>query len=188
MRIWSSTLLWEKRTSNLQADDGGATLGLERGDLGGGEFAVGSVVARRKLGGELRFAHRVEFFGGLEGAIGGAVGEQDRGVLAVDLRPLRLTIGAVGAADVGAFVPGEAEPVERVEDLLLGGGDEAGAVGVFDAEDELAATLAGVDEVEQADVGGADVGVAGGRGSDADSDWIAHGGTGGWGGVPPVCR
>ena len=60
--------------------------------------------------------------------------------------------------------------MEGVEDHLLGGGDEAGAVGVLDAEDELAAALAGVEEVEQADVGGADVGVAGGRGGDANAD------------------
>ena len=66
--------------------------------------------------------------------------------------------------------------MERVEDLLLRGGDEAGAVGVFDAEDELAGPLAGVEEVQQANVGGADVGVSGGRGGDADA-----GGFGGFG-------
>ena len=55
-------------------------------------------------------------------------------------------------------------------------GDEAGAVGVLDAQDELAAALGGEEVVEQADVGGADVGVAGGRGGDADA-----GGAGGLG-------
>ena len=91
-------------------------------------------------------------------------------MLAVDFGALGLAIGAVRAADVGAFVPGEAEPAEGVEDLLFGGGDEAGAVGVLDAEDEFAAALASVDVVDQADVGGADVGVAGWAGSDADAD------------------
>ncbi len=91
-------------------------------------------------------------------------------MLAVDFGALGLAVGAVGAADVGAFVPGEAEPAEGVEDLLLGGGDEAGAVGVFDAEDEFAVALAGVEVVDEADVGGAYVGVAGGGGSDADAD------------------
>ena len=89
---------------------------------------------------------------------------------AVDFGALGLAVGAEGASDVGAFVPGEADPLEGVEDHLLGGGDEAGAVGVLDAEDELAAALAGEEVVEQADVGGADVGVAGGRGGDADAD------------------
>ena len=96
-------------------------------------------------------------------------------MLAVDLGALGLAVGAVGASDVGAFVPGEADPLEGVEDHLLGGGDEAGAVGVFDAEDELAAALAGEEVVEEADVGGADVGVAGGRGGDADADGAGSG-------------
>ena len=100
-------------------------------------------------------------------------------MLAVDFGALGLAVGAVGAADVGAFVPGEADPLEGVEDHLLGGGDEAGAVGVLDAQDELAAALAGEEVVEQADVGGADVGVAGGRGGDADADGAGVGCGGG---------
>jgi hypothetical protein len=91
-------------------------------------------------------------------------------VLAVDFGALGLAVGAIGAADVGAFVPSDAEPTERVEDLLLRGGDEAGTVGVFDAEDEFSATLMSVDVVDEADVGCAYVGVASRRGSDADSD------------------
>jgi len=91
-------------------------------------------------------------------------------VFAVDRGALGLAVGAVGAADVGAFGPGEADPLEGVEDHLLGAGLEAGAVGVFDAQDELAAALGGVEVVQQADVGGADVGIAGGRGGDADAD------------------
>ena len=134
------------------------------------KVAAGARVAWRKLRGHLLLAHGFELFGGAEAAVGGAVGEQHVAVLAVDFGALGLAVGAVGAADVGAFVPGEAEPAEGVEDLLLGGGDEAGAVGVFDAQDELAAALAGVDVVDQADVGGADVRVAGGTGSDADAD------------------
>ncbi len=91
-------------------------------------------------------------------------------MLAVDFGALGLAVGAVGASDVGAFVPVEAEPAEGVEDFLFGGGDEAGAVGVFDAEDEFAVALAGVEEVDEADVGGAYVGVACGGGGDADAD------------------
>ena len=91
-------------------------------------------------------------------------------MVAVDFGAFGLAVRAEGAADVGAFVPLQAEPAESVEDHLLGGGDEAGAVGVLDAQDELAAALAGVEEVEQANVGRADVRVAGGRGCDADAD------------------
>jgi hypothetical protein len=143
------------------------------GDLLFGEMACGAVVAGRLLGGDLGPAHGLELGFGLEGAIGGAVGEEFLDVFAVDFGALGLAIGAEGATDIGAFVPMEADPLEGVEDHLLAGGDEAGAVGVLDAENELAAALLGEDVIEQADVGGADVGVAGGRGSDADA-----GGTG----------
>ena len=129
-----------------------------------------AIVARWKLGGDLALTKSLQLLGGFEGAICGSVGEKDFYVLAVDLSALGLAIRAKRAADVGTLVPGEAEPAEGVEYLLLGGSDEAGAVGVFNAEDKLAATLAGVDVVDQADVGCADVWVAGGAGGDADAD------------------
>ncbi len=97
-------------------------------------------------------------------------GKQHVTVLAVDLSALRLAIGAEGAADIGALVPGKAEPAQRVEYLLLRRGDEARAVRVFNAQNKFAAALAGVDVINQADVGGPDMWVAGGAGSDADAD------------------
>ena len=155
---------------DLHADDEGSS-GVELGlDLLGGEVAAGAGIARGELGGHLLLAGGFELVGGAEAAVGGAVGEQQLGVLAVDLGALGLAVGAVGAADVGTFVPGEAGPAQGVEDHLLGGGDEAGTVGVLDAEDKLAAALPRVEEVDEADVGGADVGVAGGRRGDADAD------------------
>src|SRR5271155_4438525 len=90
-------------------------------------------------------------------------------MLAIDVGALGLAIGAIWPAYIGALIPSESEPVERVEDHLLGGCDEAGAVGVLDAEDEFAVALFGVEIVDEADIGGADVGVACGRGSDADT-------------------
>ena len=155
---------------DCEADGEGLSGGLIGSDLFRAQAAAGSGVAWREFGGELLPASLLELFGSAEAAVGGAVFEEDLGVLAVDFGALGLAVGSEGAADVGAFVPGEAGPAERVEDHLLGGGDEAGAVGVLDAEDELAVTLAGVDVVEQADVGGADVGVACGGGSDADAN------------------
>ena len=96
-------------------------------------------------------------------------------MFAIDFGAFGLAVGAVWAADVGAFVPGEADPAEGFEDLLLGGGDEAGAVGVFNAEDEFTAALFAEEVVEEADVGGAYVRVAGGRRGDADADFFRHG-------------
>ncbi len=101
---------------DLHADDVGAAFGEVGVDLCLGEVAMGAVVAWRELGGDLALAQVFELFGCFEGAVGGAVGEEDFDVLAVDFGAFGLAIGAVGAADVGAFVPVEAEPVEGVED------------------------------------------------------------------------
>ncbi len=139
------------------------------GDFVFGEVAGAAGVLGWELGGDLGFAFGFEIFGGFEGAVGPAVSKKDLGVLTVDFGAFGLAVRAEGAADVGAFVPGETDPAEGVEDHLLGGGDKAGAVGVFDAEDELAGALFGEDEVEQANVGSADVRVAGGGRSDADA-------------------
>ncbi len=136
----------------------------------GAEVAGAAGVFRGLLGGHLRLALGFELFRSFEGAVGVAAGEQLVGVLAIDFGAFGLAIGAARAADVGAFIPTEAEPAQGIEDHLLAGVDEAGAVGVLDAQDELAAALGGEDVVEQADVGGADVRVAGGGRSDADAD------------------
>src|SRR5699024_7692224 len=71
----------------------------------------------------------------------------------VDLAALRLATAAVGSADLHALVPADAEPAHGVEQLVVGLLAGAGGVGVLDAEDELAAMVAGVGPVEQ---GGAD--------------------------------
>lgn len=89
-------------------------------------------------------------------------------MFAVERGPLGLAVGAGGAADVGAFVPWQAEPLQRLVDLGLGAGDEAAPIGVFDAQDELASGLAGEQEVVQGGARPADVQSAGGRGSESN--------------------
>src|ERR1700679_3890707 len=93
----------------------------------------------------------------------------------INFRTLRLAIRPQRTSDIRAFIPREAEPAERIEYLLFGSGDEAGTVGVLDAQHKLTASLPGVKIVNQADVGSPDVGVAGRARSDAD----AYGGVGG---------
>jgi hypothetical protein len=73
----------------------------------------------------------------------------------------------VRAAYVGAFVPLQAQPVQAVDQLLLGLGVVASAVGVFDAQDELPAGLAGQQVVVQGGAAAAQVGAAGGGGGKA---------------------
>ena len=82
--------------------------------------------------------------------------------LGVDLTALRLAVGSVVSADLDAFVPVKAQPFEGLDDLaeaLLG---VTCRVGVFDAEDELAAGVLGVGPVEQGRADHADVRGAGG--------------------------
>ena len=89
---------------------------------------------------------------------------------AVDLEPLALPVGAEGPAHVRPFVPDKAQPAQGLEDHPLAGGMGALAVGVLDAQQELAARLLGERVVEERDVGGADVRVARGRRCDACPD------------------
>ena len=65
-------------------------------------------VAGWEFRGDLLLAAGFELFGGAEAAVGGAVGEEKVGVLAVDFGAFGLAVGAVWASYVGALVPGEA--------------------------------------------------------------------------------
>src|ERR1700730_14657215 len=64
------------------------------------------------------------------------------GVALVEVRPLRLDVGRMRAADLGSFVPLQAEPAERLDDERLAPRDVALLVGVLDAQDELTVTVA----------------------------------------------
>src|SRR5690606_22325897 len=81
-----------------------------------------------------------------------------------------LAIGAVGAALVRALVPVQMQPFQRSQDVILGLAGTAHLVGVLDAQDELATVLAGKAQIEEGNVGSADVGVAGRRWRDARTD------------------
>ncbi len=122
-----------------------------------------AVIARGFAAGHLLGTHLLQLFGGAEAIEGVAGIDQLLGIPGVDLPALTLTIRAVRAADVRAFVPFDAEPAQCVEDLLLRLTGGAQLVGVFDTQDELTAVLLGEAVVEQGDVGGADMGVASGR-------------------------
>jgi hypothetical protein len=58
-------------------------------------------------------------------------------------------------------VPPQAEPLDHLEDVVGELGPVALGVGVLDAQDHLAAVLAGVDPVEEDGAGATDVEVAG---------------------------
>ncbi|MNF87276.1 hypothetical protein D3C84_697390 [compost metagenome] len=135
-----------------------------------------AVVARRLLGLHLFGADLVQALGAAEAVEGMALLHQLGAVFAVDMPALALPIGAVGAADVRAFAPFDAEPAQGVVDLLFRLAGRAHLVGIFDAQDEFATVLAGKAQVEQGDIGGAYVRIAGGRRRDTGTDG-GHGGS-----------
>ena len=90
-----------------------------------------------------------------------AVFNQLLGVFLVNGLAFALAVRAVFAALVRALIPVEAEPGQRLEDGGFAFRRRTGLVGVFDAQDELAALALGEGAVEQRDVSGADVRVAG---------------------------
>src|SRR5205807_10379580 len=77
---------------------------------------------------------------------------------------LRLIVRAVLPADLGALVPGKADPLQTVQDGSQRFLDVALGVGVVDAKQELPAVLASEQPVEQGRPHAADVQVAGGTG------------------------
>ncbi len=129
-----------------------------------------AVVAGRQLLLLLELAHLGEPLARAVAVVGLALVDELVDVRLVRVEPLTLTVRRVRAADVGALVPVQVEPVQRVEDLLLGIGLEARPVGVLDAQDELSALLTRERKVEHRHVGGADVRVTRRRRRDAQTD------------------
>jgi len=160
---------------DLEADDGDDAFGLFLGTLLGGEVAAVPVVAGRLLSSYLLLAHVFESPGGAVAVVGVALLDEPIGGLLVEVESPGLIVGGIVAADIGAFIPVEAEPFESVHDGFFGAGDFAGDIGVLDAEDEGAAGVAGHEPVEHGGADIADVRAAGGTGGEADSDGCGHG-------------
>ncbi len=79
---------------------------------------------------------------GVEGIIGLALVDELVDVFLVDVATLTLTIGTMVAAKRHALVELDAQPFESLDDVILGSGNEAIAVGVLNAEHQIAAMLA----------------------------------------------
>jgi len=92
---------------------------------------------------------RIELLFGGVAAVGGATAHQLLRELMVDVQPVHLPVGAVLAPRLGSLVPLEAQPAQVAQDDLLVGVGTALAIGVFDAQDEAPAGLAGPQPVEE---------------------------------------
>ena len=85
------------------------------------------------------------------------------------MQPLRLAIRTVTTADIGPFVPVEAEPAKIFEDAGFGLAGGSLRIGVLDAQDERAVLAVRKQPVEQRGPRVADVQLTGRAGSKADS-------------------
>jgi hypothetical protein len=81
--------------------------------------AAEPVVADEQPLAPLLVTNGLQPLGRAEAAIRAAAGHELGDLGGVDLRPLRLTVGAERTADVGPLVPLQAHPVERAQDRRL---------------------------------------------------------------------
>ena len=115
------------------------------------------------------FTLGVKYFGLVEGVVGPAVGQQLLGILSVEGLAVTLSVGTVGAADMDTLVKLYAQPIEGLNDVLLGTWHKARLVGVLNAEDHLAAILAGKKVVVKGGAHAADVEWPRGGGGETNS-------------------
>ena len=146
----------------LEADRG---LDAFRG-VGGRAVAPPAVIARRAAFGLRGRAHLLEFFGARVAAIGAPLAEHllDRLAVAFGARELEGRLA----------VPVEAEPLQPVEDRVDRRVSRAGAVGVLDAQQHLAAEALGEQPVEQRGARPPDVQKAGRRRRETGDDGFGH--------------
>jgi len=128
------------------------------------------VIARGFLACLLLGTHLIETFSGAEAGEGMTFGNQLIRILLVDVAPLALPIRTVRPAHIRPLVPFDTQPAQGIEYLLLGLARRAQLVGIFDTQDELAAVLASKAQVEQGNVGSANMRIAGGRWRDTGTD------------------
>ncbi len=83
--------------------------------------------------------------------------EQALGVFAINIQTVGLAIRCVRAADIGAFVPVQAQPLEIGNELIFKAGLAAFDVGIFNAQHHGAAVVPGEKPIEQSGAPIADV-------------------------------
>src|SRR5690606_35816218 len=163
---------------HLEADDVGLASVQLRLYLLGGEVAAVPVVARWELVLLLLLADGLQALRGAETAVGVAILDQPLRDLGVAVLALALDIRRVRAADVRPLIPLEPEPAEAVHQVLDRAFDESLAVGVLDAEDELARLAlarclpVGEEHVVHDEAGAADVQRAGRARGKADANLL----------------
>ena len=85
----------------------------------------------------------IQFFGCVKGDVGLSAVEKLLNILFIYVATFALTIWSVIASETHALVELDAKPFERLDDIFFCPRNKTSGVGVFNAEDELTAMLAG---------------------------------------------
>ncbi|MCY1302733.1 hypothetical protein D9M70_524100 [compost metagenome] len=155
---------------DLHAHDMRLAGGNARRHFFGRKVEAKAVILRGLAGGALALAHLLQSLGRAETAEAVTVLDDLLDIGTVHVLAVALAIGAIGTTDIRTFRPFEPAPFQRVQHLLFELRRRAGRIGVFNAQDELAAVLLRKEVVEQSDIGRADMRLAGGGGCDAYPD------------------
>ena len=146
---------------HLQTHDALPTFGFE---FGCGRFVFrhpASIVDKRLASFLGFFAKRLQFFRFGEIAVGVAIGEQFVSSGSVQIASLRLKVGTMRAADIGAFVPVHPEPTKTIQDRFQCRVDVSSGVRVIDPKNELSASLFREQPIEKCGADATDVQVSG---------------------------
>ena len=130
---------------------------------GGIQTGAETIVARRLAAFALRASQRIQAIGPAKAVESLVLVDEPPNVGAIDLPALALPVGTAGSFTVRPFVPLDTGPSQRVDDHGLRRGVRSFPVGIFYAQDELTALLAGEYPVEERHISGADMRIAGGR-------------------------
>ena len=148
---------------DLLADDVRLTGGQLGVDLLLSQVAAVAVVVGHLTGGALGLVHLVQAVLGAEAVVSLAFLDELLGILFEHAHALALHIGADGAADVGAFVPGQAGGAQRAIDDVGSALDQAALVGILDTQNERTIVMACLQVSVQCGAQVADVHIARGR-------------------------
>src|SRR5690606_23798694 len=143
-----------------------------------GEIAAVAIVTGRQLLALLLLAHLLQALRRAETAVSVTALDELLGDLLVLVPPLALDVGAIRAANVRSLVPVETEPAQALHQVIGRALDESLAVGVLDAEDDLAGLAltrglpVGEEHVVHHQAGAADVEGAGRRRGEANAHLV----------------
>src|SRR5271157_2531000 len=155
---------------DTQANRGGLAIRSAALALSGIESAAFARIDGRLLMCERMRTLVLQFFLRAETEIRFALTQQPPGMFAIEIEAIALTIRRVRSADIGTFIPIDAEPLQVFQKLSFEALFAALDIGILDAQDHDAALLPCEQPVEKRGAGVADVQMSRGRRSEANTN------------------